>query len=131
MSPQENSELVQYRFAKAKETFAEAEMQIENEFWNLVVNRIYYACFYAVSALLASKEVYTKTHSGAKTMLGLHFVKTGIIDEGQNEFYVRIFSMRQDGDYEDYCDYEKVDVMGLIEPARDFIKTIERILYKE
>src|ERR1700739_2549178 len=113
MSPKENQELVQYRFGKAKETFAEAEAQIKNELWNVAVNRLYYACFYAVSALLASKEIYTKTHAGAKQMFSLHFVKTGIVNKEHGDFYTEIFSMRQSGDYEDYCDYEEEDVVTL------------------
>jgi len=131
MSPKENEELVKYRFDKAKETLAEAEVQIKNKLWNVGVNRLYYACFYSVNALLASREIYTKTHSGAKQMFGLHFIKTGIIKEELSDFYTEVFSMRQSSDYEDYCDYEEEDVVPLFGPAREFIKTIEQILYKK
>jgi len=64
-------------------------------------------------------------------MFGLHFVKTGIIDEELNQFYIKIFSMRQSGDYEDYCDYEEEDVVPLFAPAKDFINAIEQVLYKK
>jgi uncharacterized protein len=101
MSPKENQELVKYRFDKAKETFTEAEVQLKNELWNVAVNRPYYACFYAVSALLAGKEIYIKTHAGAKQMFSLHFIKTGIVNEAYSDFYTELFSMRQSGDYED------------------------------
>jgi len=131
MSPKENEELVRYRFEKAKETFVEAEVQLKNEFWNLAVNRLYYACFYAVSALLASKEIYAKTHSGTKQMFGQHFVKNGTIDQKSSDFYTKIFSLRQSGDYQDFCDYEKPDVMELIAPAKDLINKIEAVLYKK
>jgi len=131
MSQQEKEELVRYRFDKGKETLAEAEMQIKNEFWNLAINRLYYACFYSVSALLASIEVYTKTHAGTKQMFGLHFVKTGIIDEYFNKFYTDLFSMRQSGDYEDYCDYLEEDVLELVAPAKEFIIAVDAILYKK
>jgi uncharacterized protein (UPF0332 family) len=131
MSPGENSELVAYRFQRAKEALAEAEVQLQNEFWNLAVNRLYYACFYAVSSLLASKEIYIKTHAGAKTMFGLHFVKPGIIHEEQGDFYARVFGMRQSGDYEDFCDYEQEDVVDLVKPAKELVNTIESILFKQ
>lgn len=130
MSPKENEDLVKYRFGKAKEAINEANVQIQNKLWNVAINRLYYACFYAVSALLASKEIYSKTHAGTLQMFGLHFVKNGIIDEQNNKFYVKIFSMRQSGDYEDYCDYDESDVVELMEPALDFISTIEHTLYK-
>ncbi len=131
MTPQENKELIKYRFDKGRETFAEAEVQLKNELWNVAVNRLYYACFYAVSAVLASKEIYTKTHAGAKQMFSLHFVKTGIVNEVLGDFYTEIFSLRQSGDYEDYCDYEEEDVLPLFAPAKDFIDLIEQILYKK
>lgn len=40
-----------YRLQRAKETMDEVESHIENKFWNAAVNRMYYACFYAVGAL--------------------------------------------------------------------------------
>jgi len=131
MSTEENEELVKFRFNKAREVFGEAELLVNNELWNLAVNRLYYACFYAASALLASKKIYTKTHSGTKQMFALHFIKTGIIATGLNDFYTRIFSLRQSGDYDDFCQYEEEDVVELMAPAKEFIDTIERILFKQ
>lgn len=45
------------------------------------INRLYYACFYAVIALLIKNNISTQTHDGARTQFGLIFVKTGIIDK--------------------------------------------------
>ncbi|MFI5142018.1 MAG: HEPN domain-containing protein [Bacteroidia bacterium] len=131
MTPKENEEIVIYRFEKAKKTLGEAEMQIQSKLWNVAINRLYYACFYAVSALLASKEIFTRTHAGAKQMFNMHFIKSGIIDERFNKFYTEIFGMRQTGDYEDFCDYEQEDVLELVDPAKELIKAIENILYKK
>jgi len=63
-------------------------------------------------------------------MFGLHIVKPGIVSEAMSDFYTRIFSMRQSGDYEDYCDYEEEDVAPLVAPARDLINQIEQFIYK-
>lgn len=130
MTGEERNKVVQYRLNKAKETLLEVEAQIGLGLWNVAISRLYYACFYAVLALLASKEVGTKTHSGARTMFSLHFVKTGIVDNKLIQFYTELFSLRLNGDYEDFCDYEEEDVKDLVEPAREFLNTIERILYK-
>ena len=40
-----------YRLQRAKETILEVEVHIQNKFWNTAINRLYYACFYAVEAL--------------------------------------------------------------------------------
>ena len=125
MTVEENDELVSYRLKKAKEALKDATDLVESKKWNLAVNRIYYASFYAVIALLAKKEIYTKTHAGAKQMFGLHFIKTGAISAELSNFYVKVFSMRQSGDYEDFCDYEETDVIDLLVPANELINTIE------
>lgn len=52
MTEQEKSELVTYRIQRAKETLKEVDILIDNQFWTTSINRLYYACFYAVSALL-------------------------------------------------------------------------------
>ena len=57
MNKQERTELVKYRIAKARETFDEVKLHIENELWETAINRLYYACYYAVIALLIDKEI--------------------------------------------------------------------------
>ncbi|MFA7493446.1 MAG: HEPN domain-containing protein [Proteiniphilum sp.] len=49
--------LVDYRLQRAKETLAEADSLIESAFYNAVVNRLYYACYYAVIALLVKHNI--------------------------------------------------------------------------
>ena len=58
-------DLIIYRINRAFETIKEAESMIENEFWNASINRIYYACFYAVSGLLLKSDIDTSTGSVA------------------------------------------------------------------
>ena len=91
-------------------------MHIENGFWATAMNRLYYACFYAV-ALLLEKGIQSKTHSGTKQMFGLHFVKTSIVSQESGDFYTVIFNLRQTGDYDDFVDFSEEDVIKLIDPA--------------
>jgi predicted nucleotidyltransferase len=61
---EERSLLIVYRMRRAKETLLEADSLIENGFFNAAVNRLYYACYYAVIALkfiaVIEKEIYFK-----------------------------------------------------------------------
>jgi uncharacterized protein (UPF0332 family) len=41
---------IKYRIGRAIETVEEIHVHIQNRFWNTAINRMYYACFYAVSA---------------------------------------------------------------------------------
>lgn len=58
---------VKYRLQKAEETLEVARLLVENKKWNSSVNRLYYACYYAVSALLINDGISAKTHAGVKT----------------------------------------------------------------
>ncbi|OGU92059.1 MAG: hypothetical protein A2475_02920 [Ignavibacteria bacterium RIFOXYC2_FULL_35_21] len=53
---------VNYRLQKAKDTILEVEHYIKNEFWNTAINRMYYAYFYAVGALLVKNGISATSH---------------------------------------------------------------------
>jgi uncharacterized protein (UPF0332 family) len=67
----------------------------ENESWNAAINRLYYAIYYAVSALLLQSEIPTYTHSGFKTQFNLHFVKSGILTMEQGRLFSDLMDWRQ------------------------------------
>lgn len=131
MNPEDRDTLVRYRMARANEVLAEVHVHAENRFWNTAVNRLYYACYYGVSALPVSKGISATTHSGVRQMFGLHFIKEGTIPKDLGKFYSDIFDMRQTGDYEDYLDFTEEDVLDLQEPANRLIETIGAILRQE
>jgi uncharacterized protein (UPF0332 family) len=131
MNQQDREELIRYRISKAKDTLQEVNLHVENELWNTAVNRLYYACYYAVSGLLIDKNINTKSHKGIRQMFGLHFVKPGLIDKSLAKFFTDLYDLRQTGDYEDFIEFTKEDVLDLLKPANDFISQIEKILSKE
>lgn len=64
MKASERNAYVKYRLEKAEETYEVAVLLVENEKWNSAINRLYYAAYYIVSALLIKSEIDTKTHAG-------------------------------------------------------------------
>ena len=62
---------------KAHDCLESAELNLDNGFFDTAVNRSYYGIFDAVTALLLSKEIAVKSHSGSIQQFALHFVKTG------------------------------------------------------
>ena len=117
-------DLIRYRLQRANDTLEEADYNALGGYFNAAVNRLYYSCFYAASALMLANGLEASTHKGIKTMLGLHFVKNGIIESRYGRIYQQLFENRQSGDYEDfvYCDK---DLFEHLRPqAEDFIKTI-------
>ena len=70
--------LMQYRLNEAEESIREAELLLrENMSMRAVMNRLYYAMFYAVLALLQKKQIATSKHTGVITHFDKEFVKEG------------------------------------------------------
>ena len=82
-----NRELVLYRLQKARETLKDACILAGAGRWNPCVNRLYYACFYAVSALLVRQGLSSSKHAGVRGLFNQYFVKTGKV--AKEELQVR------------------------------------------
>ncbi|MDR2685135.1 MAG: HEPN domain-containing protein [Prevotellaceae bacterium] len=52
LNNEERTALMEYRLQKAKDTMTETKEIIDAHAWYAAANRLYYACYYAVSALL-------------------------------------------------------------------------------
>ncbi len=122
------NDLIKYRKERSVETLKEAKTMIANEFWNASVNRIYYACFYAVSALLLKKNVDTSSHKGIRQMFGLHFVQCGLVEREDGRFFADLYDRRQTGDYDDFVLYDKETTIKLLEQAEGFVSRITALI---
>ena len=58
--------LVTYRLNRAKETLAEVPNLRDMGYYNTAINRLYYACYYALVALLIKNHIQASTHAGVK-----------------------------------------------------------------
>lgn len=81
LSDEERDAVVFYRIQKAKDTWKETEGIAQLGYWNSVINRLYYACYYMTSALLISNGHLAHTHGGVIRLFGLNFVANGIISK--------------------------------------------------
>ncbi len=127
MSPEKLS-LIEYRISRAKETLDDALYLAEEERWNSVVNRLYYACFYMTVALLVKHDLPHKTHTGAKSQLNLHFAKTGLISKEMRIFYNRLFFERNTGDYDEFVYTDQQTAEELIASAKQYLTKIEKLI---
>jgi len=119
---------LKYRIDRANETIEEVRVHIENKFWNTAINRMYYACYYAVSALLARDKIDVSSHTGVRQKFGEIFVKTGLFDRDLAKHFTELFEKRNKGDYNDFYDYDEETVLRLYPICQRFIKEITSIL---
>ncbi|GHV10150.1 DNA-binding protein [Bacteroidia bacterium] len=128
LNEEERDSIVLYRMQKAKNTLSETKDIVSVGSWYAAANRLYYACYYAVSALLIKNGHEAHTHSGVIGQLGQFFVQTNIISKEQNQLYRRLFELRQGGDYSDWIIIEEKDILPLVEPVEQFIQIIEKLI---
>ncbi|MFO7863772.1 MAG: HEPN domain-containing protein [Salinivirgaceae bacterium] len=126
MNLDERTEYVKYRIETAYKTYEAAKVLADNGFWNSSVNRLYYALFYAVNALLVLNEIPTKSHSATKSQFSMHFIKTGRLDKKHGRLLSQLFDWRQKGDYENVFDYDQKVVEPLFSPVIEMIEKIEK-----
>jgi uncharacterized protein (UPF0332 family) len=123
-------DLIKYRREKAAETLEVAWILLEGKHLFSAVNRIYYALFYEVSALLMTKNLSSHKHSGVMSLFNQHFIKTGLMAVEIGKFYSEMFSFRQEGDYDDFIYFKEKDVEEWFHKAEKHIKTIENYIIK-
>ncbi|OIN60307.1 HEPN domain-containing protein [Arsenicibacter rosenii] len=121
-------EEIAYRVVRAAETLREAKALIAIEGWNGSANRLYYAAYYMVVALMIREGIKISSHDGAKHMLGLHFVETGRLDVRYSKIYGHLFNARQSGDYGTFIQYTPERILPLLEETEEFIAAIEQLL---
>lgn len=131
MKDQDWKPAIRQKLRNANATLQEVSTLISLRFYNTAVNRIYYACFYAVSALLLQKNIIAHSHKGVRNLFHLHFVQTGLIPEQHGKHYNQLFDSRLSGDYEDFFQFEKQKVEELFINAQKLIQTIEAFLQTE
>jgi len=101
---------------------------MDNGFWNASVNRIYYSCYYMVSALLLAKSIETGSHKGIRQMFGFHFVQKGLVSKEDGRFFSDLDDRRQTGDYDDFVNYDEVVASQLFIRADGFVKRMIELI---
>lgn len=120
--------LVAYRMQRAIDTLNEVPVLKEKGFLSTAINRLYYASFYAASALLLNEHHNVSTHQGVKQQLGLHFISTGKLSRERGRYFSQIFEARHSCDYDDFIATTLEEVEEFYPKAVDFIQAIQQII---
>ena len=122
--------LIKYRIERAEETYKEALLMRAEGHWNTCANRLYYACFYAVSALLVKYGLSSSKHSGIKSLFNKHIIKKKILESTQGKLYNQLFEARQEGDYVDFVSFDRDFVEPWVMKVKQFIKDVKNLAEK-
>ena len=128
LTEEERKVLVNYKIEKAEKTLEQVKSIVPMGYWEMAANRLYYAAYYAVSALLLRDGFSVQTHHGIIHVFGQNYIKTNKLDASFGTLYGRLFSLRQTGDYGDTYDLTSDDVMPLLGPTEELIRKIAEVL---
>lgn len=128
MSIPSKQDIIRLKTGRARRALAEASNLIEHNFYHAAVSRLYYACFYATSALLCQKDIFVKSHSGVRQMLGMHYISTSQMSLASGQFYSELFNFRQHADYDDFADPDPELVKEFLTKATEFVSEAQHIL---
>ncbi len=89
--------------------------------YDFASSRAYYAAFYAMEAVLLTKELSYSKHAGVISAFNQHFVKTNTFPKEFSKSISRLFRERQTGDYDFGLSIDEKD-------AKEDVRTAERII---
>ena len=119
---------VQLKLTKAKLLLSEVPILQQHHLNATIINRLYCACYHATKALLLTKDLIPKTHSGVVAMLHKYFVVEELFDIEKAAFFSRLMQERIDDDYSDFLAVDEETVTAFTAPAQQYIEYIEKLI---
>ncbi|MBN1464505.1 HEPN domain-containing protein [candidate division KSB1 bacterium] len=123
--------MIAYRMQQADDSLNEAHILHRERAYRGAINRAYYAMFYALLALLATKHLGSSKHSGVIALFDREFVKPGIFSKNMSKSIRIAFENRQDHDYGEFVELDDENSDEMIQMAERFITSIRDYLVKE
>lgn len=118
-------ELARYWLSKSQEAEESATLLFEHR-RSACISRLYYASFYAMSGLLALRQLNYGKHSAVRASLHRDFVKVGELPVEAGMVYNRLFEWRQKADYEAFLELNEQMTEDLLTQARDLLEVLHK-----
>ena len=131
MSPDvfDKQALIKLRLENARATLRDAHTLYEQgSSPKSIINRAYYAMFYAALALLVTVDKHSVKHSGVIALFDKEFVRQNIVSKEMGKMLHRAFQSRIEADYQDYSKIDHKKAAEVLESADKFVKSIEEKL---
>lgn len=124
LSESERKIIVNRELEKSDRTFADVLFCANEGKWEAAANRLYYALFHAMSALLISDGFPVKTHRGIMAMFGEHYVRTEIFSKQDGALLSELVIMRDNADYNCFYETNEEKLKPYIDPTKSLIDKI-------
>ena len=128
LSESERSIIVSRELEKAQKTYNDVLYCVDKEMWETAANRLYYALFHAMSALLINDGYQVKSHRGILAMFGEHYIKTDIFAKKDGSLLSDLVIMRDNADYNCFFEADEEKLSPYLEPTRLLIEKIKQYI---
>ena len=117
--------LIQSRFKQAKEALDDAQFLSEAGRGNrTIVNRAYYAAFYACLALLQTAGLTPRRHRGVLSFFDRDFVRPGHFSKENSQQFHQLFDLRLEDDYAQMDLISKEEAEQALSLSEKFVEAI-------
>ncbi len=128
LTSEERQAIVCYRIENARKALAEAKAIAGMGYWNIVASRLYYCLYYVSTALLIRNQYSVHTHAGMLTLMNQHFVQTGQLSKDEGRLLKKMYTLRQEGDYEDFVEVTEDEIRMYIPLTESLMQKIINLI---
>jgi uncharacterized protein (UPF0332 family) len=131
MKPEETEVLISYRLEQAQTALDDARYLLDGQRSPQgIINRSYYAMFYAAIALLQKIGKIPSKHAGVISLFDTEFVKKGIFPKELSRDFHRAFELRQVSDYRATKPVQRDQAEQVWNKAVDLVQAVKDYLQK-
>jgi uncharacterized protein (UPF0332 family) len=121
--------LIRHRLYQAEESLKDAKVLLDaDRSPPSIINRSYYAMFYAVLALLQKIGKVPHKHSGVISLFDTEFVLKGLFSKELSKAFHDIFNLRQVSDYQVIEPVTLKDAETTLKRAEGFVEAVSKHL---
>ena len=121
-------DLINHNIEKAFETQNEVKFLIDNEYYSLALNRVYYSMFYIISALALKNEFSTLNHSQLIGWFNKNFVKENKVDRSIGKAIYKAFEQRTKSDYNVLQKFNKEDAIEGLNNLNEVLQVVNKLI---
>ena len=128
LNDEERRIIVNLELEKAINTMAQIPELQRLGYWDNIANRLYYAVFHAVNALLINDGHPVNTHRGVIALFGNYYIRTGLFASEDGRLYSDLQTMRNNSDYNCSYDATQQEIEPMIIPANNLIAKVSNYI---
>ncbi len=129
MKEDDIASLIRYRIEQAQTALEDARFLLEGDRSpQSIVNRAYYAMFYAALALLQKIGKVPSKHTGIISLFDTEFALKGIFPKELSRDFHRAFELRQVSDYKTFKPISKEKAQEILNKAEHFVAIVKEYL---